>query len=100
MSPDIRKKLIAKELKSSDRATISMWRCAESGRMPPSHSITSFGIDSMDHVLAIQWCIEKEKITPGSLENVRKKGKEITKLICCKDSPFYNLIVFSTIWDV
>lgn len=91
------KKLIAFELKNSDRATISMWRCGFFGRMPPSHSITAFGIDSIDHVLAIQWCILNHKITPKMLNDVSKDGKKITELIS-KNSK--SKIVFQTIWDI
>ena len=98
ISSDNWKKLIAKEIKLCDRATISMWRCAEHSRMPPSHSLTSFGIDSLNHVLAIKWCIDKRHITPKKLDDARKNGIKISKLICVEGNP--HKVVFATIWDL
>lgn len=94
------KKLVAKELRSADRATISMWRCGFFGRMPPSHSITSFGIDSIEHVLSIQWCIINHKITPKILDDLRKNGKGLTKLIVNDNIDNPHRVIFSTIWDI
>ena len=90
--------IVSREKKRIDRATISMWHCAESSRMPPSHSINAFGIESIEHVLAIKWAIENRLMTPFQLDDVRKSGKKITELIVTDKNPFK--IVFQTLWDI
>jgi hypothetical protein len=90
--------LVNKEKRKVHRDTISMWHCAEACRIPPSHSQNSFGIETIEHVRAIQWSIENKRISPMQLEESKKNGKKITNLIVCKDNPFK--VEFITIWDM
>ena len=92
------KTLVNRQLKQVHRDTISMWNCAEAGRMPPSHSVNSFGIDTDEQILAIQWSIENMKIIPAQLEEVKKSGPAITALIVTKDNPYK--VEFITLWDM
>jgi urease accessory protein UreF len=90
--------LVNREKRQVHRDTISMWHCAEVCRLPPNHSQTSFGIENLDQVRAIQWCIENRKITPMQLEESKKNGKKLTALISTSENPFKT--DFITIWDM
>ena len=90
--------LVTKEKKQIYRDTISMWHCGEFARMPPSHSINSFGIETEEQLKAIQWAIHNRTITPLMLDNVKKDGKKITALIVTDKNPFK--VEFITIFDM
>lgn len=90
--------LVNKELKRTHRETISMWNCAEAGRMPPSHSVNAFGIETDDHIMAIRWAIKNRKFTPFTLDEVKKNGKMITSLVVTKDNP--HKVEYVTLWDM
>jgi hypothetical protein len=90
--------LVNREKRRAHRDTISLWRCAECGRMPPSHSLNSFGIESMDQIKAIQWCIDNRKVTPDILEEIKKDGGRITAAISIPENP--HKVRFQTIWDI
>jgi len=92
------KLVVNREKRKVHRDTISMWRCAEVCRMPPSHSQNSFGIETVEQIKAIQWCIENQKITPMQLEESKKNGKKITELVVTAENPFR--VEFITIWDM
>ncbi len=86
-------KQVAKELRHINRDTISMWKCALHGRMPPSHSITAFGIENLEQVLLMQRYILEKKITPYQLDKVKFRGMKISAL-------FGNELKFVTLWDM
>lgn len=90
--------LVNREKRAIDRATISMWRCAQFCRMPPSHSINSFGIETIEQIKSIQWAIEHRKFSPAQLDSVKKSGKKITELVVTQDNP--HKVQFITIWDI
>ena len=89
---------VNRELKRTYRETVSMWNCAEAGRMPPSHSVNAFGIENEEQILAIRWAIENRKITPFALDEVKKSGKRITDLVVTKDNP--HKVEYVTLWDM
>ena len=90
--------LVNREKRKVNRDTISMWHCAKAGRMPPSHSLNSFGIETIEQINSIKWAIENKKITPVQLDDSKKDGKKITALVVCKENPFK--VKFVTIWDI
>ena len=65
---------------------------------PDSATICDFGIDSSNHLGAIQWAVRHNTITPEELDNALGNGPELTRLIRTKENP-YGLIEFKTAWD-
>lgn len=93
------KKTVNYELRTIDRATISMWNCAMHNRMPPSHSINNYGIENMAQIKTIKWCIDNRMITPLQLDNAKQNGKKISDLLDHKDNP-NGRVIFTTMWDL
>lgn len=99
LSPvELWKKAVNKQILKIGRDSISMWRCAFFGRMPPQHSINSFGIEDIEQVKAMQWCIVNMKIVPEELDAAKKNGSKLTSLMKFDGQP-YN-VTFITMWDL
>lgn len=90
--------LIAREKRQVNRATISLWRCCENGRIPPSHSQDNFGVIDDITIKAMQWAIKNRIVTPVMLDNMKMKGPEITNTVVTKENPYKA--VFKTIVDL
>jgi hypothetical protein len=65
---------------------------------PSQATIIDFGIESSDHLGALQWAYKYERVNKFQLNNLLGNGPELTKAICTKDNP-YGDIVFRTAWD-
>lgn len=92
------KKSVNKQILKIGRDSISMWRCAFFGRMPPQHSINSFGIEDIEQVKAMQWCIVNMKIVPEELDAAKKSGSKLTNLMKFDGQP--HNVTFITMWDL
>lgn len=74
---------------------MSLWNACKDNRLPIQKTQQDFGIDNIDQITSIKWCIDCKKILPQDLEDVKFSGKKLTALI--RNSGFPNQITFSTL---
>ena len=65
---------------------------------PENPTIVDFGLESSDHLGAIQWAYKHEKVSKYQLNAALGNGPMLTKLVCTEDNP-YRSVVFKTPWD-
>ena len=90
---------VFQQMKHVSRVTISLWNASKSARMPLRLVQEEFGIYSIEHVLAVKWCIDNKLVLPQDLEDAKNSGDKIKKIILLPKNP-HSSVDFVTIRDL
>ena len=65
---------------------------------PGNDAVVDFGIESDRHLMALQFAVREELVTPQELEAARCNGEKLNEIALRGDNP-YRDVVFRTSWD-